>query len=208
MIKFRRLFVLAAVLASSISCGDVARSGRAPVYLVMNALEGATGVDSTQFAGNLLSDVLTLVTSGGACSTTNPCATIFNDEGRATLSLAMKDIGTTGSPTEPSTNNSVTITRYHVDYVRADGRNTPGVDVPYPFDGAVTATVTGTQPTQLVFLLVRNVAKLESPLVQLATNLNLISTMTRVTFYGKDLVGNDVSVTGTIQIDFGNFGDK
>jgi hypothetical protein len=28
-----------------------------------------------------------------------------------------------------------------------------------------------------------------------------------VTFYGKDRVGNDVSVTGQIQINFGNFGD-
>jgi hypothetical protein len=208
MTKFSRLLVLAAVLASSISCGDVARTGRAPVYLVMNALEGATGADSSQFVGNLLSDVLTLVTSGGACSTTSPCPTIFNDEGRATISLAMKDIGTTASPTEPSTNNSVTITRYHVDYVRADGRNTQGVDVPYSFDGAVTGTITGTQSTQLVFLLVRHTAKEESPLVQLTTSPNVISTMTRVTFYGTDLVGNDISVTGTIEIDFGNFGDK
>ena len=29
----------------------------------------------------------------------------------------------------------------------------------------------------------------------------------KVTFYGTDQTGNDVSVTGTIQIDFGNFGD-
>jgi hypothetical protein len=208
MTKFRRLLVLAAVLASSISCGDVARSGRAPVYLVINALEGATGADATTFGGNLLSDVLTLVTSGGVCTTTSPCATIFNDEGRVTLSLAMKDIGTTTAPTAPTSNNSVTISRYHVDYLRSDGRNTPGVDVPYPFDGNVTATISGTQGTQLVFLLVRNVAKAEPPLAQLATNRNIISTMTRVTFYGKDVVGNDVSVTGTIEIDFGNFGDK
>jgi hypothetical protein len=208
MIKFRRLFVVAAALASSISCGDVSRSSRAPVYLVINLLEGASGADPTKFSGNVASDVLTIVTTGGNCSTTNPCPTIFGDEGRVTLSLAMKDIGTTGSPTTPSSNNSVTITRYHVDYVRADGRNTPGVDVPYPFDGAVTGTVFGGQTTQLAFLLVRNVAKEESPLVQLVLNTKLISTMARVTFYGKDLVGNDISATGTVEIDFGNFGDE
>jgi len=28
-----------------------------------------------------------------------------------------------------------------------------------------------------------------------------------VTFYGTDRVGNDISVTGSIQVDFGNFGD-
>ena len=40
--------------------------------------------------------------------------------------------------------NAITITQYHVEYVRSDGRNTPGVDVPYAFDSAVGATVTGT----------------------------------------------------------------
>jgi hypothetical protein len=28
-----------------------------------------------------------------------------------------------------------------------------------------------------------------------------------VTFYGQDRTGNNVTVTGQIQIDFGNFGD-
>ena len=34
--------------------------------------------------------------------------------------------------------NAVTLTRYHVDYRRTDGRNTPGVDVPYSFDGGLS----------------------------------------------------------------------
>jgi hypothetical protein len=28
-----------------------------------------------------------------------------------------------------------------------------------------------------------------------------------VTFYGRDLAGNDISVTGTLGINFGNFAD-
>jgi hypothetical protein len=28
-----------------------------------------------------------------------------------------------------------------------------------------------------------------------------------VTFYGHDQAGNEVSATGSIQVDFGNFGD-
>ncbi|MCK7469888.1 MAG: hypothetical protein MZU95_03085 [Desulfomicrobium escambiense] len=41
----------------------------------------------------------------------------------------------------PTPVNSVTVTRYHVAFKRSDGRNTPGVDVPYAFDGAATGTI-------------------------------------------------------------------
>ena len=72
----------------------------------------------------------------------------------------------TSRATSPTTNSEVTINRYHVNYRRADGRNTPGVDVPYAFDGAVTGTTSGGQ-LELGFELVRHVAKMESPLVEL-----------------------------------------
>ena len=36
----------------------------------------------------------------------------------------------------------------------------------------------------------------------------VITTIAEVTFYGRDQVGNDVTVSGTLQVDFGNFGDK
>ena len=93
-------------------------------------------------------------------------------------------------------------------YRRADGRNTPGVDVPYAFDGAATGTVPLTGTMTLGFQMVRNQAKQEPPLVQLATNGLFISTIADVTFYGRDQVGNDVSVTGSMEVDFANFGDK
>jgi hypothetical protein len=49
---------------------------------------------------------------------------------------------------------------------------------------------------------------METPLAELATNPGVITTLAEVTFYGRDQVGNDVTVSGTIQVDFGNFGDK
>ena len=107
----------------------------------------------------------------------------------------------------PTTNNEVTITRYHVSYLRADGRNTPGVDVPYAFDGAVTATVPVGNTVILTFELVRHTAKEESPLRQLISSPTIISTIAEVTFYGTDRTGNAISVTGSISIDFGDFGD-
>jgi hypothetical protein len=108
----------------------------------------------------------------------------------------------------PSANNVVTLNRYHVAYRRADGRNTPGVDVPYPFDGAITLSVAGGGAATGTFEIVRHVAKLETPLVQLQSNGTVISTLADVTFYGTDRVGNDVNVTGSIQINFGNFADQ
>ena len=49
--------------------------------------------------------------------------------------------------------------------------------------------------------------KEEPPLVQLVANPSIIHTIAEVTFYGTDLVGNAVTVTGSMSIEFGNFGD-
>ena len=193
---------LAALVLATISCGDVVRQGRAPVYLVINSLEGAPGSSTTFTTGMLLSDVLVLLTTPEPCTPTSPCPTVFNDSGRASISIVPKD-----HTVAPTTNNQVTITRYHIQYTRADGRNPPGVDVPYPFDGAVTATIGGALPSAIIFEMVRHVAKEESPLVQLIQNPQIITTIANVTFYGRDVTGNDVSVTGSITIEFGNFGD-
>lgn len=103
--------------------------------------------------------------------------------------------------------NIVTFTRYRVVYVRADGRNTPGVDVPYPFDSSATFTAVPGTPGTVGFEIVRLTAKQEAPLRALITNPTFIGTVAEVTFYGQDAVGNDVSATGSIGITFGNFGD-
>jgi hypothetical protein len=197
-----------AAIAASVSCGDVVRQGRSPVYLVINTLTASSGgaTAGTQ-GGTLHSDVLTNVTTPAPCTVANPCPTIFSDSGAVVLRISLRDIGTTVTPTVPSPNNEVTINRYHVAYRRADGRNTQGLDVPYAFDGAVTGTVPTGGTLSLGFEIVRHVAKQESPLVQLANSPTVISTIADVSFYGADQVGNEVSVTGSILIDFGNFGD-
>jgi hypothetical protein len=200
-----RLLVVAALGGASASCGDAIRQGRSPSMLVINSLQGAPGGGhgANTFTGTLFSDVVVLVTSPAPCTSDSPCATVFSDSGQVVLSLAMKD------PTiAPSTNNQVTVTRYTVTYRRNDGRNTPGVDVPYPFDGAVTGTISGSATTTLAFELVRHQAKETGPLVQLISSGNIITTIADVTLYGKDQVGNDVSVTGSMVIEFGNFGDQ
>src|SRR5262249_12617535 len=137
---------------------------------------------------------------------TTPCPTVFSDGGQVVLRAPLKNVGAT-APLSPNSNNTVTINRYHVEYIRADGRATPGVDVPYPFDGAVTGSIPPGGPLTLGFEPVRVVAKEEPPLIQLVSSPNFISLIGRITFYGQDLTGNNLSVTGQILITVGNFGD-
>jgi hypothetical protein len=207
----RQLNVLAATLGvamASLSCGSVVRNGSSPMFLVINTLQGQRGGATLGTLGTPLdSSVLTFVTSPAPCTAATPCPTYFSDVGQVVLALVAKNLGTnTAAPSSPSTNNEVTITRYHVAYARADGLNTPGVDVPYPFDGAVTGTIQVGGSLTLGFELVRIVAKQEPPLAALAQTTNVLTTIASVTFYGRDLVGNEIQATGTIQIDFGTFG--
>jgi hypothetical protein len=202
-----RLFAVLAAAAACASCGDAVRSGSSPVYLSIDSLLGIRGaVAPGTPSSTLTSDVITNVISPAPCTTDSPCPIVFGDSGQVTMHAPLKNIGS-GTALAPTSNNDVTITRYHVDYIRADGRNTQGVDVPYSFDGGVTATIPGGGTTTFGFVLVRNVAKEEAPLVQLVSSSNLISVIGRVTFYGQDRTGNAVSATGDIFITFGNFGD-
>src|SRR5262249_41658617 len=193
--------------AAATSCGDAVRQGSSPVYLVIDSLQGIRGgATAGRPSSSLISDVVTNVTQPPPCSTEKPCPTIFADAGSVTLRAPLKDIG--NGTLAPTTNNEITITQYHVEYIRADGRNVQGVDVPYAFDGGVTGTVPAGGTLTLGFTLVRNVAKQEAPLADLRTGSNTISTVARVTFYGSDRVGNNVNVTGQIDVVFGNFGDQ
>lgn len=196
--KARLIALIATVITANISCGSVVRDGKSPVYLVIDQLLGKRGGSNDPEAGTLMSDVQT---DGG----------IINDTGSATLRISPKDIGPTATATQPSLNNEVTINRYRVVYKRGDGRNTPGVDVPYAFDGAATGTIPVGGSLKLTFELVRHVAKAESPLIQLRAFGNnsppVISTIGEVTFYGRDQVGNELNVTGSILINFADFAD-
>jgi hypothetical protein len=197
-LHFRQIAGLLTVVALGLgvsSCSDTVRQGRSPAYLIVEQLEAASGADQEDFSNELSSDV---ATNG----------TRFEDLGRATFSLALKNIGSPAQSTAPTVNNFITVTRYHVEFRRTDGRNTPGVDVPYAFDGAGTITV-GDSATTLGFVLVRAQSKFEPPLSNLVGlgGSVLISTIADVTFFGKDQTGNDVAATGSISVNFADWGD-
>jgi len=207
MSRFIKLIAVVPLVAATVSCGSVIREGRGSSFLVVDSVAGIRGAAQLgQPSSSLTSDVITNVITPAPCSAESPCPTIFGDPGQAVMHIVMKDAEST-TPTTPGAMNHVTLTRYRVVYTRADGRNTPGVDVPYPWDGAATGTIQIGGSMTLAFLLVRHDAKLEAPLADLANNITILDTIAEVTFYGYDRVGNAISATGTIQIEFANFGD-
>ncbi len=197
--------LLAATAVLTTACGEVARTGRSPGYLQIVRLDGASGAQPDEFGSTLFSDVLTLVKDENE----NLVPTIFADLGRVEFSVGMKNPGTAGAPTAPSTLNAITLSQYRVVFRRSDGRNTQGVDVPYAFDGGLTFTVPETGGASGSFAIVRHQAKRESPLRNMAYDrgAQMISTIAEITFYGKDQAGNDVVATGTMSVNFGDFGD-
>jgi hypothetical protein len=162
--------------------------------LIIESLEAVAGADSV-FRHTLQSDVLT---SGR----------VLEDGGRVTFTLALKDPGPIDSPAQPGPVNFVTLSSYRVRFVRSDGRNQPGVDVPYPFDGALTVTV-GTSGATATLVLVRAQAKLEPPLSRLRAQGGAvaISTIAELTFYGRDQAGRGISASGQIGVNFGDWAD-
>jgi hypothetical protein len=199
--------VFAGALAAA-SCTKVQLEGTGPVYAVLDQLSGSAGAKPTEFGGFLASDVLTYVKR--TINNTQVCMPMMlEDAGRATLHLAMKDPGSDAAPTKPSPANTITFTRYHVNYVRADGRNTPGVDVPHGFDAGMTTSVVGSDVAIGQVVIVRRQAKEEAPLKALAGGGGalVISTIAEVTFYGTDQAGHPVTVTGHIAVDFSDWAD-
>ena len=196
---------LAVVLFLTPSCTSAQRHGASPAYLIVDVLEAASGAEPTTFGGTLASDVITVVTRRQA-GVEGQQATVFEDFGRVEFSLALKDPGSAASPAQPTTTNFITVTRYHVRFIRADGRNVPGVDVPYAFDGAFTVTV-GSASETATFTLVRSQAKQEAPLAALAAEGSVISTIAEITFYGTDQVRRAVTTVGRISVNFANWSD-
>lgn len=185
---------IAGLAGVAVGCGEFIRQDRSPVTLVVDALEAASGAEDSQtFSGTLQSDVVTVVDGN---------TTVFADSGRVTMRLIMKDV-----LTAPTAVNAVTINRYRVTFRRSDGRNTPGVDVPQPFDSAVTFTVAPGAAVARSFELIRHVAKAEAPLFGLRNSAVVISMIGEATFFGRDQAGNELSASGSVGIQFGNFAD-
>jgi hypothetical protein len=192
---FLRMAVVAGAMLGAGGCAAAGQAGTASSYLIVESLLAASGANASQFEASLASDVQTVI---------DGVPTRLEDPAKATFRLVMKDPGIT----TPSPINFITLRGYRVTFSRADGRNVQGVDVPYAFDGVMTATVSGSG-TSVSLVLVRAQAKLEAPLRALAGGGGAIaiSTFADVVFYGADQAGRDVSVTARISVTFADWGD-
>lgn len=195
----RRRAVLGAALVAAATmlpgCTSRQLEGASSSYLIVDALNASRG-DVDDFSGQLDSDVV------------GPTGVVA-DVAKVDLRLGLKDPGSASNPSTPTSANFITITRYHVKYVRTDGRSTQGVDVPYEFDGGASVTVRdGSAISTLVVTLVRAQAKLEAPLLALRNQGGqvILSTIAEVTLYGTDQAGREVSVMSKISVAFADYG--
>jgi hypothetical protein len=189
--------VLAAGCLALLSCNPIENKTKSSTMLIIENMTGLAQ-DGTK-ANYLESDVMNVDASGNASVTEDPAIVTFS----AKLLDPASTLG-------PSQYNDIIVTRYVVRYIRADGRNREGVDVPYSFEGAMSTQVKVDSSTDVTFVIVRGAAKLEPPLLNLdyGQGEGEIQVTAQVDFYGHDLMNNNVHVTGYMAIFFADFADR
>lgn len=196
--RFKAAVLALAALALA-ACNPIENSQQSNSLLVVETL---TGLDMTGNEGNLCeSDVLFTDSLTGV-------STITADLAKASLSAQTLDpnpiLGT-------SQYSDIQLLKYAVTYLRADGKSTPGVDVPYSFEAGITGLIRVGQLTTVSFVVVREAAKQEIPLLNLRTTTTRAETLeitARIDFYGKDLSGRAVKATGYLFITFADFANS
>jgi hypothetical protein len=106
--------------------------------------------------------------------------------------------------------NDIVLTRYLVSFTRTDGKNVPGQDVPFPFEGSMSSVIKAGSTASVSLVLVREVAKLEPPLVGLVDlgSEVVLSCTAKIEFYGHDMVNRTVKATGYLTVYFANYADS
>ena len=167
-------------------------------FITVVSVEAIQGQGTTTTGDDLFSDI---------CDNSSETVCVaFNDSALITLRGAPKD---QGSPL--STVNSVVFERYRVSYIRSDGRNVPGVDVPYSFDGATNFSVLADGTTSgRTLMVVRQQAKLETPLRNLRSDAGapgnlILSVIAQIELFGRDGAGRAIKVTAFLNITFADF---
>jgi hypothetical protein len=197
----KRISLIGILAISLTSCvvRDYATSSRADVILRILAVTGTSGLNGTE-ASVLFSDVLT---EGG----------VVNDS--ATVELEAIPKNPLFGDDLPNAND-VILQSYTVEYLRSDGRNVQGVDVPFSISGSLSIQVDIGGTTSIPFTVVRHQAKLEPPLRNMAKDGSevverlgsiFITTTAKITIYGKTTSGKDVSTVCYLEITFGDFAD-
>jgi len=194
--KTLSLILVLPLLLMLTACNEVENDSRSASLLI---LENLVGTDAAGTEANFCqSDVLKTTDTGGG--------TVVADTAAATFRVQSLDPAPVMGA---SPYYDVMLDRYTVSYARTDGKNNPGVDVPYPFEGSMSTLVPLGGTATVSFVLVREVAKLEPPLsrlVDLGAEVVLTATA-KIDFYGHDLAQNQVKATGYLTIYFANYAE-
>lgn len=185
------LAVFAAILMLS-GCNPLENDSKSSSFIIV---ESIMGVDVSGTATNFLnSDVV-----GAESVVTADVATVVL---RASL-LDPAPILKAGQF------NDIILDRYIVSYSRVDGKTREGVDVPYAFEGAISEILKVGASTPISIVVVREVAKLEPPLINLAQNRaeGVIQATAKIELYGHDMTEHKVKATGYLTIYFANYVD-
>ena len=183
------------VILLLLSCNPIENESDSASTLILKSMTG------TDLEGNevnyLQSDVLFV-------DPTTSAETITADEAKASLGVTLLD---PDSAYGPSSFNGITVDRYVVTYIRADGKNVEGVDVPYSFEGALSAFIEVDSSVDINFVIVRAISKAEPPLIDLVDGRaeGVLNVNAKVDFYGHDLTNRNVKATGYISIFFTNY---
>jgi len=176
------------LLSCDLTVSDSEKSG---IVLTVTRILGMDAKE--QDADYLISDILT----GGAWFT-NPVVATLEAKLKKPEAIIPGD----------SYKTSVMIDRYTVTYMTSyddqPGDYVEGVDVPFSFEGNLSAVCEVDGSVDLDILAVRAEAKSVAPLIGLATVLPVVA---RFDFIGHDLDGNRVQATGYLTIYFADWVD-
>lgn len=195
MKNWLKILVIAPAIFLLFSCNPIEDDSRSDSVLLIVRIMG-TDIEDNE-VDFLQSDVIVVIPDTGS-------STVAADAAKVTFAAQSLDpepwLGT-------SYYNEILVTHYVVTYSRSDGKNQEGVDVPYSFDGSLSARVQVDSQIDVSFVVVRAVSKLEPPLVNLATGRGEgeLKTTARIDFYGEDTLGNKVKATGYLTIFFANY---
>jgi hypothetical protein len=201
--KIRHMAVVAAIALASGGCvPDWASQNDAPYILEIGSITNADGTLP------ILSDVSFPVINDNAVVNVN----IFRKNNNASLGTSAVE--------------HVYLKRYEVRYLRTDGRNVEGVDVPHRVSGALgnirlhTPAAADEVEVPVQIVIVRHQAKVEPPLKNLQggvlgdTNLGVLpqgfvlTMIAEVTIHAETVQGRAMEAKGFVDVSFADFPDE
>lgn len=193
-----KLLAILPAICFFFSCNAIENETKSSSVLVVENIMGQDMEDNE--ANFLQSDVLYQ-------DPTTLEETIYADIATATLRTRLLNLN---SVTGPSQYNDIMLDRYVVSYSRSDGKSTEGVDVPYSFEGHLSVNIPVDSEVGVSFVIVREVAKMEPPLVELTEgrDVGVLQVHAKVEFFGHDMANKNIKATGYLDIFFANYANE